>query len=627
MSDEERLVELLERWAEARASGRPLTPDEVCADCPRLLPQFVQLCRFEQGRLCDQETSMGHGGESPGDTLTAPEVPGYTHLRLISAGGMGRVYQAWHVGLDRDVALKVIRPEKLSAEMRARFQAEGRAIAALDHPHIVQVFDVGVVPGTEGLPSPYLVMEFVPGGTLEDHAKKALPPAEAARVVQLLARAVAHAHSRGVVHRDLKPANVLIAPLAEEPALNAAVGRPKVTDFGLARREDGRAGLTRDGAVLGTPAYMAPEQADGRPAGPPADVYALGAILYRLLTGQPVFESDSLVDTLYHVRNTPPRPVRELAPDVPEGLEALCLECLNKQPERRPTAEQLAQQLSSFLAGCGHLTPAREWPAAQAPIPIREDGQRTTSGHLSPAAPRRLRWVVVSALIVLLAVSFVGGALLWPRGSPALEGVQDRQMVLRIWSPDESKRGLEIGRDVGALPAQPGDQIRVEVKLNTPAYIYLVALVAEGEVVPLYPWHKDATRLVHTLDDPPPLISPQAELVWPEGRGLRLNNKSGVETILLLARRTPWPQGRSLAEVAGPLPLGATPLREPLEFAVRGGDGEKAVDPLLSLDGNRGFGVDLDEIDEPLIKLMARLKDYFELRRAVRFAHQGKDKK
>jgi hypothetical protein len=198
--------------------------------------------------------------------------------------------------------------------------------------------------------------------------------------------------------------------------------------------------------------------------------------------------------------------------------------------------------------------------------------------------------------------------------------------VLRIWSKDGTKKGLRIGVDPGALPARPDDQIRAEVRLNQPAHIYLLALSAQGDVTPLYPWHRDVRKLDRTLNDPPPVVAPQKELTWPSeesAQGLPLDDRSGLETIVLLARRAPLPADVSLAELVGPQPLPPAPLGHREEFVLRGGDDSEGVDA-VRFDLHRGFQRNLRDIDEPLEQLLGRLHGEFELLRAVRFAHQGR---
>jgi serine/threonine-protein kinase len=226
-------------------------------------------------------------------------------------------------------------------DARVRFRAEAEAVADLQHPNIVQVYEVGEHAG-----SPYFSMEYVPGGTLRARLDGQPRPArESAELVAALARAVQYAHDRGIVHRDLKPANVLLA----------ADGTPKVADFGLAKRiSDGLLTRTQTGWVLGTPSYMAPEQAAGKGgrAGPAADVYALGALFYELLTGRPPFAGETFESTLLLILNEDPVPPRRLHSAVPRDLETICLKCLQKDPHRRyPSAAALADDLRRFLAG------------------------------------------------------------------------------------------------------------------------------------------------------------------------------------------------------------------------------------------------------------------------------------
>jgi WD40 repeat protein/tRNA A-37 threonylcarbamoyl transferase component Bud32 len=276
-------------------------------------------------------------------------VPGYEVLGILGKGGMGVVYKARQTGLKRLVALKMILPGSLGAGRVARFQAEAEAVARLVHPHIVQVYEIGEHGGR-----PYFSLEFVSGGSLAARlAKSPQPACASAALVETLARAVAYAHQQGVVHRDLKPANVLLQPRQEgEPA--DSLGSPKIADFGLAKQLDTDSGRTRDGEILGTPFYMAPEQAAGRAneVGPAADVYALGAILYETLTGRPPFRGPTLLDTLEQVRSREPVPPAQLQPRVPRDLDTICLKCLRKQPGARyASARDLAEDLRRFLAG------------------------------------------------------------------------------------------------------------------------------------------------------------------------------------------------------------------------------------------------------------------------------------
>jgi len=278
---------------------------------------------------------IGLASQGVGDRV---EVPGYEVLGELGRGAMGVVYRARQVGLNRVVALKMILAgEYAHPEAVARFLTEAGLAARIQHPNIVPVYVVGSAGGR-----PYFSLEYVAGGSLADRLRgEPQVPADAARLVETLARAMHHAHLQGVIHRDLKPANVLLAQ----------DGTPKITDFGLARSDDG--GLTVTGAILGTPCYMAPEQAEGRKGiGPAADVYALGSILYECLTGRPPFRGSTAVETIDQVRTRDPVSIRALRPGVPRDLETIAMACLQKEPDRRyPTAEVLANDLALWLGG------------------------------------------------------------------------------------------------------------------------------------------------------------------------------------------------------------------------------------------------------------------------------------
>jgi WD40 repeat protein/tRNA A-37 threonylcarbamoyl transferase component Bud32 len=283
-----------------------------------------------------------------------PSVAGYELLEEISRGGMGVIYRARQQASGRTVALKMILSGAISSpDDRERFRAEVQAVAALRHPGIVTLYEV-----SDAASGPYYTMEYVEGGSLADHLDGTpLPPDDAARLVRQLAEAIDAAHGRGIVHRDLKPANVLLSfsrdpsggALSEGSRLNEAL--PKIADFGLARRLNA-SGHTATGAIVGTPSYMAPEQAEGRKraVGPHSDVYALGAILYELLTGRPPFKGPTPMDTIMQVIHDEPVSPRQLQPRTPADLERICLMCLSKEPGRRyRSASELADDLARFL--------------------------------------------------------------------------------------------------------------------------------------------------------------------------------------------------------------------------------------------------------------------------------------
>jgi WD40 repeat protein len=279
------------------------------------------------------------GERSPRPAAPFPRIPGYQILGVLGQGGMGVVYKAQHLGLNRPVALKtILARHQLSEQALARFLLEARAVARLHHPHIVQIHDIG-----EWDEVPYFCLEFVEGGSLDKKlAGTPQPPRAAAGLVETLARAMQHAHQCQVVHRDLKPANVLLT----------AEGSPKITDFGLAKQLDSDQAQTQANVILGTAGYMAPEQAAGKSSesDPRVDVYALGAILYEMLTGRPPFKGATWQDTLEQVRTQEPVHPARLQPKVPRDLDTICLKCLEKEPGKRyASAEALADDLQRFL--------------------------------------------------------------------------------------------------------------------------------------------------------------------------------------------------------------------------------------------------------------------------------------
>ena len=338
MTDDPRVQQLID---ELLAS--PATPEEVCKSCPELLPVVRKKWRRVRRLSADLDALFPPLDDAvpPPQGTDLPLVPGYEVEAILGRGGMGIVYRARHLRLNRLVALKMLLAGAYATpQERARFQREAEAVARLQHPNIVQVHDVGDNHGW-----PYFTMEYVDNGSLAHKlAGVPQPSREAAQLVATLAGAVQAAHEQGVVHRDLKPANVL---LAED-------GTPKVTDFGLARQQDEGAGLTQTGVAIGTPSYMAPEQARGRPdaVGPAVDVYALGAILYELLTGRPPFRAATAAETVQQVISQEPAPPSRLNNHVPRDLETICLKCLSKEPRSRyGTAAELADDLLRYLRG------------------------------------------------------------------------------------------------------------------------------------------------------------------------------------------------------------------------------------------------------------------------------------
>ncbi len=296
------------------------------------------------GAVAEVPTSAHVGAPSsePAATAKAPRYGSvryfgdYELLEEVARGGMGVVYRARQVSLNRPVALKMILAGQLAgADDVRRFHIEAEAAAGLDHPGIVPIYEIG-----EHDDQHFFSMGFVDGKSLAARvAEGPVSAREAADLTKQVAEAVQFAHERGVIHRDLKPANVLLD----------AQGRPKVTDFGLAKKLQADSGLTHTGQVMGTPSFMPPEQADGKNVGPPADVYALGAILYCLLTGRPPFQAATPLDTLLQVIGQDPVPPRQLNATVPADLETIALKALQKEKPARPRKRT--------RCGCGTSTP------------------------------------------------------------------------------------------------------------------------------------------------------------------------------------------------------------------------------------------------------------------------------
>ena len=343
MFSESRISDLLLLFEERGAQTAHASLSSLCGDDQQLRDELASQPelreeierRLDKLRRVERVIACNH----PSRATAPPEIPGYTTLDAIGRGGMGVVYRARNVTLNRDVALKLMLAGPFSAPTTlARFRAEAEVIARLSHPNIVQIYEMGEAGGV-----PFLALEFVDGKSLkETMAGKPMEPRAAVACVLKIARATEHAHLHGIVHRDLKPSNVLVTP----------DGETKITDFGLAKCLEDDSDLTASGEAPGTPSYMAPEQVTGEAIGPATDVYALGAMLYECLTGHPPFLGTTTGETLVLVRNSDPVPPSRVRPGVPASLEAICLHCLAKNARGRyPTAAALADDLERWIDG------------------------------------------------------------------------------------------------------------------------------------------------------------------------------------------------------------------------------------------------------------------------------------
>jgi hypothetical protein len=409
-------------------------------------------------------------------------------------------------------------------------------------------------------------------------------------LVAVLARAVQAAHSAGVVHRDLKPANVLMAPAVEGSANNVLGGFPKVSDFGLARLADEEAGPTGSGQVLGTPHYMAPEQALGRvkEIGPASDVWALGVILYRCLTRKLPFEADSVLETLDKVREE--EPPRTFGSEVPRELQVLCLRCLEKEPGRRPSVASLAEALERVAAGgsdpwatTGPEARGRKEPAS----PITAPGKGETVELPAPATRSR-RGTLIAAGVLILAVALGGWMLLKGFGKPSdrdrdvasgktkdagkngkteeeegpfpsrddrrkrSEQLEPSQFRVLHWAVDgeEADRRGVLGEE--SRHVRFGDQVKIEIGFDEPAYAYVIAYNPDGNEQLLWP-----TNELKLADES---VRPQAvtriECPARKGKFLTLNDASGLQVLALVASRKPLPPFEEWKANRGKTPWG-----------------------------------------------------------------------
>lgn len=417
MGSNHQVLELLEEMLD---SGK--TPEDVCRDYPELLPELQK--KWQAFRIIDAQVGAvfpdirtePHAGAiapvTPPNGL--PQIPGYEVEAILGHGGVGVVYKARQLALDRSVAVKMLLAGPYAGPQDlARFRRETAALACLRHPNIVQVYDAGDAEGR-----PFYTMELIDGGSL---AQKLAGTPQAARfaatLLATLAEALHVAHQVGIVHRDLKPANIMLT----------ADGTPKIADFGLARRVEGDAELTQTGVPVGTPNYMAPEQARGqaRGIGPAVDVYALGAILYELLTGRPPFRGATPTETLLQVIHHDPAPPARLNGKVSRDLETICLKCLQKDPSKRyPTASDLAADLGRFL----RHEPIRARPTGQMEHFVRWVRRRPAAAGL------------LAAVALLVLAGGVGAWLLYEQRTAdrARQEATDQEVLRTV----ERGRGL-----------------------------------------------------------------------------------------------------------------------------------------------------------------------------------------
>ncbi len=519
------------RWEEARERGRRLSVEEVCADAPHLadgVRAALRRLRYDPDETSTPARSGDTSADTPASTADDPAPPaavgGMRVVRELGRGGMGWVLEAEDPALHRRVAVKVMLPGVAASPVaRGRFVREARAQAAVEHEHVAVIHAVG-----EDAGAPYLVMPLLKGESLATRLAREngrpLPVPEVLRIGQQVAEGLAAAHAVGLMHRDVKPGNVWLA---------GEQGTVKVLDFGLARAvdvpDDGK--LSHSGAVLGTPAYMAPEQAAGDPVDHRADLFSLGCVLYELTTGSKPFAGGSIMAILHALATATPKPVRELNPTVPVPLADLISRLLTKNPaERTPrTAAEVAAALRAIeAAGATTATP-------QPPPP-------------KPARRRRLlvaSGVGVVALVAALLVSVRTCNPVMAPTTPTAPGqatppVKYTGSVDILVRRDLDDGGIETLRlhDPRAMPLKPGAMFVIEATIQPAAYLYLFWFDETGQLHPMYPWKP------LSWDTRPATEQTRTELTLydPDGNRWKVGGTTaGMETILMIARPDPLP--------------------------------------------------------------------------------------
>jgi serine/threonine protein kinase len=627
MSAEAQLDALLEHWQELRDRGQPCSPAEVCAATPDLLPAFEDRLRkmlaletFLTGKVLTwthqpPSTQDAHPGRDEekgvrpaGYPFLAPPAAAdeigrlgdYRILGLLGQGGMGIVFRAEEARPRRLVALKVMKPHYATLpDARRRFLREGQIAATLEHERIVPIFRVDEVAGV-----PFLVMPLLRGESLADRLKREprLPVPEVLRIGREIAEGLAPAHAAGLIHRDIKPGNVWLKAPPGEPESSSSRSQVVLLDFGLARAADGPSDLTHPGGMAGTPAYLAPEQADGKAVDIRADLFSLGCVLYEMASGQRPFTGPTSLAILHNVTNYSPPPPAMLVPGLPPALSALIMRLLEKAPAARvASAAEVVAGLHALEQSAGPT-------------------QAETPRHAAHTPSLRRRLVLLSGAAVLL----VGlGLLLWPRSrppqpepGPPFKGWID----VRVWEKGNPRRqGLGLHQD-GALPLKAGDLIHIDATLNQPGYLYVVWIDTEGQAALIPPPHDGDWRLR------PQEEKPLARLSLPEAADeyVRLGEgPTGMQSLLLLVRDEPLPAGVPLRSLFADLPRQAAPTLRAAAWFENGELAKGEPDRSSSPDFTKRTKIN-DPVLQTQALLQTKLKEWFAYTRAVSFAYEGK---
>jgi len=548
-------------------------------------------------------------------------------VKELGAGGMGIVFLAEDTVLNRRVAIKVMRPEIAARPgARERFLREARAAAALEHQHIVPIYQVGEASGAV----PFIVMPFLAGESLADRLQRdgALPIAEVLRIGRETARGLAAAHAVGLIHRDIKPDNLwLYDPSYTDSA--AQRGQVKILDFGLARDRTGaEIELTQPGALLGTPAYMSPEQSDGKPVDTRSDLFSLGCVLYQAATGQRAFQGKTLTAVLRAIADDQPVPPHVVRPEVPLPLSDLIMKLLAKSPDdRTASAREVAGALHDIEGKAPMPDTVSESPTApQSSGPVSRS-RATKTGKRRPVLSiaigrwRLALWAIAPALLLMFAMTFnwqLGSkeSMPFPRTRVEYSGSVD----VSIWSKAGDKvRKLRLN-DPGALPVHSGDQVRITARIEPAAYLYIFWIDSDGETAPIYPWQPGKWGTRPAAEEPVSRLDLPTRLT----AGFTLTGKTdGMETLVLLARDTPLDADDTVlrGELAG---LPKMNLVQNSQTAVWFENGRVVED-----DANRQRAhFQIEDISDPVLRLQEVLREKLQplgqYTAAVSFARLGK---
>jgi serine/threonine protein kinase len=617
MMPAEVLDELLSAYFVARAAGKDAALEELCKNHLELLPEVRRrIAAVDAVAKLTPDTGVsgdttGYPSSSPAGAHAFPtRLGGYEVLKVLGEGGMGAVLLADDPALKRQVAIKVLQNHVTTDPVaRDRFLREAHLAAKVSHDNVVAIFHIGEDAGV-----PYLVMPLLEGESLALRLcrDEALTPSEVCRIGRETAAGLAAAHAKGLVHRDIKPGNLW---------LEAPTGRVKVLDFGLARVADGKDGLTRTGAVLGTPGYMAPEQIDGKDVDARCDLFALGVVLYECATGTRPFRGGSLTAVLRAIAEHKPPPAHEVNPKVSPALSGLIMRLLAKVPDERPAA---AVAVATELAAIEEQLKDAIEPAA-----VHRQAQSRFM---------RSRWLLGGVALVVLAAGV--WLLSRHRDNPDTAGTAHPELItaqtrttqptpvvaplhgsvdLLVYRVDQTGSDVLVPlSDPLAMPLRKGDHFKIVTEVNRPAFLYVFWVDENGVGVPVYPWTPGEWGTRPANEQPVPNL----DITGPNGVGFRVTgDANGMETILMLARSTRLEASeqeiRNWFLELKPLPFRGEQARVWFEnFDV------------LQSDKKRGFEIigDVKAVDGPLGLQLALKKKIgsVELERAISFARIGK---